>query len=121
MKQIDQPTKQMKELKSRKRPSKHDASETSEKKKNTENEDAVITVYSQLLLERINAFVITQCSGRLFKIDGLHEFCSNRDECVENFFEYAMDQIDEDTVKEMLKQKYITIYPSKADLKANKN
>ena len=32
-----------------------------------------------------------------------------------------MDQIDEDTVKEMLKQKYITIYPSKADLKANKN
>ena len=40
-KQIEQPTKRMKELKSQKRPSKRDPSETSGKKKNTENVDVI--------------------------------------------------------------------------------
>ena len=84
--------------------------------KRTKLYDAIKNTYAQAIHEQINSITISQCLGCMIGTDSAHDICNNREKCVDEYFEVALNSVDEINITNMLKQCNVINPPSKSKL-----
>ena len=66
----------------------------------------IAEVYSQFLEPEIKSIVISQCVGCMVQSVENHDVCVNRVEYIDNFFDDAMNTIDEAAINKNLQDNF---------------